>query len=125
MKVIPISQDAARAGGHEYFIGEVHVQPLLSAADGLDIVVVRFSPGARTYLHTHDKVQVLHCMQGTGILATEGERNVVTPGMIVHVPAGEPHWHGATQESAFTHLSIRPPGETHWTRVDPLQPPEA
>ncbi len=124
MKVTSITRDAAEPGGNEYFIGKAHVQPILGTADGLEIVVVRFSPGARTYLHTHDVPQVLHCIEGTGILATERERNSVTAGMVVHIPAGELHWHGATENSSFVHLSIRPPGESHWTKIDPLAPAE-
>ena len=120
MNVTRISPDAARPAGHEYFIGEVQVQPLVSPGDGLDIVLVRFSPGARTYLHSHDVVQVLHCIEGRGILATEHKRHVVGPGDVVHVPAGELHWHGATEDAAFVHLSIRPPGESRWTKIDPL-----
>ncbi len=122
MKVTTINKDAAQPAGDEYFIGQVQVQPILRDVDGLGIVVVRFSPGARTYLHAHDVVQVLHCIEGTGILATVRERNTVTPGMVVHVPAGELHWHGATEDSNFVHLSIRPPGETRWTKIDPLAP---
>jgi len=30
------------------------------------------------------------------------------------------HWHGAAPDSDFAHLSIRPPGETNWTKIDPL-----
>jgi quercetin dioxygenase-like cupin family protein len=104
----------------QFFVGEVRVQPIVPATDGLDIVLVRFSPGARTYLHTHHVPQVLHCTEGRGILATRGEQNLVEPGDIVYIPAGEEHWHGATRDSDFTHLSIRPPGETTWTKVDPL-----
>lgn len=120
MKVHHVTPDAAADGGHEFFIGEVQVQPVVMPDQGIDIIVVRFSPGARTYLHSHAVPQVLHCMEGRGILATERERNVVGPGDIVHVPAGEMHWHGATPDGPFTHLSIRPPGESTWTKVDPL-----
>jgi quercetin dioxygenase-like cupin family protein len=120
MKVHHVSPDAAVDAGSEYFVGKVSVQPIVSPDQGIDITVVRFSPGARTYLHTHDVPQVLHCIEGTGILATETERNVVKPGDIVHVPAGELHWHGATEDSAFVHLSIRPPGQSQWTGRDPL-----
>ncbi len=120
MKLHHITPEAAVDGGSEHFVGEARVQPVVSAADGIDIVVVRFSPGARTYLHTHHVPQVLHCVEGRGILATETERNVVGPGDIVHVPAGEMHWHGATKDGVFVHLSIRPPGETTWTKIDPL-----
>jgi quercetin dioxygenase-like cupin family protein len=120
MRVIQTSEDRLQPGGDEYFIGEARVQPLLGEADGIDIVIVSFSPQARTYLHTHEVPQVLHCIDGRGILATEHERNVVGPGDVVHVPAGEMHWHGAADDSSFTHLSIRPLGGTHWTKTDPL-----
>ena len=120
MNLHRISESAAVDAGSEYFVGEVRVQPLVRAEDGIDIIVVRFSPGARTYLHSHEVPQVLHCIEGRGVLATESERNEVGPGDIVHVPAGEMHWHGAAPDSDFAHLSIRPPGETNWTKIDPL-----
>lgn len=120
MRVSHVSPEAAAAGGNEYFIGQVQVQPVVTPDEGLDVIVVRFSPGARTYLHTHAVPQVLHCVEGRGILATEGERHEVGPGDIVYVPAGEAHWHGAAKDSSFVHLSIRAPGESHWTKVDPL-----
>ncbi len=120
MKVHHVTPEAASNGGTEYFIGEVKVQPVVTPDQGIDIIVVRFSAGARTYLHSHTAPQVLHCMEGRGILATERERNVVGPGDIVHVPAGEMHWHGATPDGPFVHLSIRPPGDSTWTKTDPL-----
>lgn len=120
MHVTKVSAAAAVPAGSDYFIGEVHVQPIVSPNDGIDIIVVRFSAGARTYLHSHAVPQVLHCIEGRGVLATESERNIVGPGDIVHVPAGEMHWHGAAADSGFVHLSIRPPGESTWTKIDPL-----
>jgi len=120
MKVTEVTPQSAVSAGNEYFVGEVQVQPVVSPAEGIDIIVVRFSAGARTYLHSHAVPQVLHCIEGHGILATETERNIVGPGDIVHVPAGEMHWHGAAEDSAFVHLSIRPPGESKWTKIDPL-----
>lgn len=120
MKVHHVSPGAAVGGGNEYFVGQVTVQPIVPSSEGIDIVVVRFSAGARTYLHSHAVPQVLHCMEGKGILATEHDRNAVGPGDVVHVPAGEMHWHGATPDGPFVHLSIRPPGETTWTKTDPL-----
>src|SRR5574341_587531 len=115
MKVTRITPNDAVPAGHEYFVGEVRVQLVVPGTEGIEIVVVRFSAGARTYLHSHAVPQVLHCVEGRGILATESERNDVGPGDIVHVPAGEVHWHGAAPGSHFVHLSIRPPGETNWT----------
>lgn len=118
MRVHHTPGSEARAGEKEFFLGEVKVQPIV-AGEGLDIVLVRFSPGARTYLHTHHVPQVLHCTEGRGILATKGQQNLVEPGDIIVIPAEEEHWHGAAADSHFVHLSIRPPGETTWTKVDP------
>ncbi len=121
MKVHRTAEAAAGDGGTKYFVGGgVMVQAIVSADEGIDIILVRFSPGSRTYLHTHAVPQVLHCIEGRGILATKSEQNLVEAGDIVHLPAGEEHWHGAAADSHFVHLSIRPPGESTWTRVDPL-----
>lgn len=92
----------------------------IASEDGLDIALVRFSPGARTYWHTHQSPQVLHCTEGRGILATRETRAEVGPGDIVHIAPGEEHWHGATSDSDFAHLSIRATGDTDWTTEDPL-----
>jgi len=120
MEVHHVSSDAAVPADELFFVGEVRVQPVVRGTEGIEIIVVRFSAGARTFLHSHEVPQVLHCIEGRGILATESERNEVGPGVIVHVPAGEMHWHGAAPDNDFVHLSIRPPGETNWTKIDPL-----
>jgi 4-carboxymuconolactone decarboxylase len=33
----------------------------------------------------------------------------VTPGTLIHIPAGERHWHGATSDSPMSHLTIVSP----------------
>lgn len=119
MEVIRTPESAANVET-QFFVGLVRVQPIVPAEDGLDIVLVRFSPSARTFLHTHHVPQVLHCTEGRGVLATRHEQHLVEPGDVVYIPAGEEHWHGAVADSAFVHLSVRPPGKTTWTRVDPL-----
>jgi quercetin dioxygenase-like cupin family protein len=113
------SPTATEPGPANFFVGDVGVLTI-TTEDGLDVALVRFAVGARTYWHTHQSPQVLHCTEGRGILATRDARNEVGPGDIVHVAPGEEHWHGATAGSAFTHLSIRATGETDWTTEDPL-----
>jgi quercetin dioxygenase-like cupin family protein len=104
MHVTHTPASAAKPETH-YFVGEVHVQPIVSGDQGLEIAIVRFSPGARTYLHTHHVPQVLHCTEGRGILATKKQQNLVEPGDVVYIAAGEEHWHAATKDSHFVHLS--------------------
>jgi len=48
----------------------------------------------------------LYILRGKGIVADEKEEKVVTKGDIILIPAGENHWHGATQDSWFSHLFI-------------------
>ena len=81
-------------------------------AETLNVAAITFSPDARTRLHTHTNEQVLYVVAGKGILATEQETNVVTPGTAIYVPSGERHWHGAVEDMFFTHLSITTPGQT-------------
>jgi Uncharacterized conserved protein, contains double-stranded beta-helix domain len=105
--------EAAAQAETKYFVGEVRVQPIVSAAEGIEIALVRFSPGARTYLHTHHVPQVLHCTEGRGILATRDQQNLVEAGDVVYVPAGEEHWHGAAGDTYLLHRAISL-GETKW-----------
>jgi quercetin dioxygenase-like cupin family protein len=81
-------------------------------AEELSLTLVTFSPGARNRFHTHTTEQVLYVTEGKGIVATEDEKIVITPGMLAFIPAGEKHWHGATNDSSFSHISITPPHKT-------------
>ncbi|MFQ5873468.1 MAG: cupin domain-containing protein [Dehalococcoidia bacterium] len=114
MEVITITDVAEDSTPRPIFEGKTSVQPLVTKemAENLGLVMVNFSPGARTKLHIHTHDQVLLVTSGKGILATEEKENVVTPGMLVHVPPGERHWHGATADFSFSHISITSPGET-------------
>lgn len=69
--------------------------------------LVTFEPGARTAWHTHPAGQILIVTAGRGWVQTEGQaRQEVGPGDSVWFPAGEKHWHGATDETAMTHIAI-------------------
>jgi quercetin dioxygenase-like cupin family protein len=92
--------------------GKVHLQPLLEeefGGDKIQVVNVKFAPGARNKFHTHTTEQILFVLEGEGIAATRDEERLVTPGTLVYFDAGEEHWHGATKESSFAHLSILNP----------------
>ena len=44
-----------------------------------------------------------------GIIATEDKEIVITPGDVVLIPASEKHWHGATEDSEFSHIYLSNP----------------
>ena len=43
-------------------------------------------------------------------MATEEEQRVVTPGDIILIQTGEKHWHGATEDSEFSHIYVTKTG---------------
>src|SRR6266852_7670960 len=106
--------DSARKG---YFDGEVKTLQLVgpNESNEVELLAVYFSAGARTRPHTHEQDQVLHIIEGKGIVATETEKCFVSVGDLITIPAGTWHWHGATRDSAMCHISIMKRGKSIWT----------
>ncbi len=99
-----------------YFSGPVHMQHLArpDQPGAAELIAVFFAAGARTIPHIHATDQVLHILEGEGIVATEREKRSVKAGDIAIIPAGTWHWHGATRTAAMCHLSVKPVGPTNW-----------
>jgi quercetin dioxygenase-like cupin family protein len=97
----------------DYFDGEVRTQ-MLSVSEEVEVMAVFFGPGERTHPHIHARDQVLHIVEGQGIVATETEQRIVNVGDVISIPAGLWHWHGATPDSVMCHISIKPLGSTNW-----------
>ena len=92
--------------------GAVTRQTLITpeASKDFNLGIVNFAAGARNKMHTHSSDQVLFVTAGKGIIATEATEEVITTGDVVHVSAGEKHWHGATPDSAFSHIALTAKG---------------
>ena len=75
-------------------------------ANNLPCAIVNFPKGTRNKFHTHTSDQILIITSGIGIVATEREEREVTVGDVIHIPAGEKHWHGARKESYMSHIAI-------------------
>ena len=96
-----------RSGG--IFTGTVDIQRILNEtkkSKDLSIAVVSFPAGVRNIFHTHEGDQLLWILSGKGIVASENREVIATPGMAFFIAAGEKHWHGATEDSSFSHISI-------------------
>jgi len=85
---------------------DVTTQSLISESKDLRISIVNFGKGVKNKYHRHDGDQVLIITSGRGWVATEKEEKMVTVGEIVLFPAGEKHWHGAAEDSEFSHLVV-------------------
>lgn len=111
MKIINVDKVAVSDVSKDplFLGGKVVTQPILEEAhkgDKIQVINVAFAAGARNKFHTHTSEQILIVTQGKGIVATKEKEHTVTPGMVVYVAPLEEHWHGATADSAFSHLSI-------------------
>ena len=52
------------------------------------------------------------CIAGEGWYQEEGKDALsLKPGMVVEIPAGVKHWHGAKADSWFSHIAVEVPGE--------------
>ena len=92
-------------GYAQYFIGNSYLAPL-DAENGGPINVT-FEPGCRNNWHIHHhQVQVLICVAGRGWYQEWGKPAVeLKPGVVITVPEGVKHWHGAAKDSWMQHLT--------------------
>lgn len=104
-----------------YFIGNSYLKPL--NPNGVNIFNVTFEPGCRNNWHIHHAGgQVLLCTDGEGWFQEWGDpARKLFPGDVVYIKPEVKHWHGASRDSWFTHISIEVPaqgGNTEW--LDPV-----
>ena len=92
----------------QYFIGNSFLNPLTDPKGGLFAANVTFEPGCRNNWHIHHKgIQVLICVGGTGWYQEWGkDAQMLKPGDVVEIPEGVKHWHGATKDSWFQHVTF-------------------
>ena len=119
MNVRSAASRQARTAPAANFTGAVF-QDALARADGpsrTNATTVTFVPGARTVWHKHDMRQVLVVTTGLGILQVRGQQaEALRPGDVATVPPGIEHWHGASANSLFAHISLleSAPEGTDW-----------
>lgn len=97
-------------GPAEYFTGEVRIgmQFQRTGESRVAGAIVSFAPGARTTWHSHPLGQNLFVISGKGWTQCEGGAIVeINAGDIIWCPPGHKHWHGATPDSAMTHLAVQ------------------
>jgi 4-carboxymuconolactone decarboxylase len=94
------------------FTGTARVDTLFETQDPLSASAgsVSFEPGARTAWHSHPAGQILIVTAGTGRVQQWGHRvEEIRTGDVVRIPPGQKHWHGASPQTAMTHIAITEP----------------
>ena len=100
----------------KYFIGKSYLNPLTDPKDTIFLANVTFEPGCRNNWHIHHATKngghILICTAGEGWYQEAGKDPVsLEPGMVITIPANVKHWHGAKEDSWFSHIAIEVPGE--------------
>lgn len=62
----------------------------LPTASSVRVVTLRRTTGRHAHVHPHSE-EVVYVVAGSGYVWIDGRRSPVTPGDVVHVPAGVPH----------------------------------
>jgi quercetin dioxygenase-like cupin family protein len=108
MEIVKVSQIPAESAGGKLFTGPITRQAIILGKESSQFAVhqVNFAQGVRNKFHTHTNDQLLIVTSGKGICATTEEEVAVFPGDVILFPAGEKHWHGATVDSAFSHIYV-------------------
>ena len=112
----------------KYFIGQSYLNRLTK--EGVPIANVTFEPACRNNWHIHhaDKGggQILLCTAGRGWYQEWGKpARELHAGDVVSIPAGTKHWHGAANDSWFSHLAVEVPGEnSHTEWLEPVSDDE-
>lgn len=104
----------------KFFEGQSYLAPV--SQEQVPIFNVTFEPGCKNHWHIHHAKsgggQLLICVGGRGFYQEWGKEPVeMTPGTVINIPAEVKHWHGAADDSWFSHLAIEVGGEdtsTEW-----------
>ncbi|KMO82729.1 Cupin domain protein [Mycolicibacterium chubuense] len=101
---------SAVPGPETTFTGDVSVKPLFepNASRNFSSAEVSFTPCARTAWHTHPAGQTLIVTSGSGwVQEWGGPRQNISAGDVIWTDPDVKHWHGATAETAMTHIAIQ------------------
>ena len=98
----------------KYFIGQSYLNMLTKT--GVVTANVTFEPGCRNNWHVHHASkgggQILLCVAGSGWYQEWGKpAQSLNPGDVVVIPPEVKHWHGAKEDSWFSHIAVEVPGE--------------
>ncbi len=96
----------------KFFKGQSYLQRLNEK--GVSVANVTFEPGCRNKWHIHHAGgQLLIVTAGEGWLQFEGEpARKLRTGDVAYIPKNVKHWHGASRDSWFAHISVEIPDPT-------------
>jgi quercetin dioxygenase-like cupin family protein len=110
MDITRAGANASTKGPADWFTGTVRIDNLFNPYDPARVqgAQVTFEPSARTAWHTHPLGQTLIVTSGLGrVQRLGGPVEEIRPGDVVWFAPGEKHWHGASPDTAMTHIALQ------------------
>ncbi|MFN7961195.1 MAG: cupin domain-containing protein [Thermoanaerobaculia bacterium] len=115
MNLLDLEVATGIPGNPAYFTGSVLLTTASEDLGPVKLIRVEFAPRARTHWHTHSGAQLLFVVAGACRYQQWGGPLLeARAGQVVHIPAGEKHWHGAVPGGAMVHLAVNIALETQW-----------
>ncbi|NNM86895.1 MAG: cupin domain-containing protein [Phycisphaerae bacterium] len=110
-----ITQSAPRSFSNQ----KISVEGLVTAESGAaksSMFLVTYQPKGYVGPHYHDQEQILHCLEGEGLVYFENKPQPLTEGQVAVVPAGVRHAIFNTGQSRFRVAVFNPVvvPTTHW-----------
>lgn len=94
----------------KYFTGTSYLNMLVTDSP-VTVGFVTFEPKCINNWHAHSGGQILIVTDGFGYYQEWGKPAMeLKKGDVVNIKAGVKHWHGASNNSWFSHLAIEVPG---------------
>jgi quercetin dioxygenase-like cupin family protein len=93
------------------FTGTVWVAQLVANDSTFNCVMgnVSFEAGARSFWHTHPAGQILLITDGIGYYQEKGKAvQLLHKGDVIQCQPNVEHWHGASESTGMTHISLNP-----------------
>lgn len=109
MKVIRKGEVERFQAPEAFFTGEVWVDPVFDAPEPgrTGSAFVSFTPGARTFWHSHPFGQILNVISGKGFVQwQDGPAFIIEAGDSVWIGPDEVHAHGAAPDGPMCHMAI-------------------
>lgn len=109
MKIFRASSRATKQQPNTNFTGTVYADEVVvgETPSRMRATRVSFTPGARTFWHTHPVGQVLYCLSGAGrYQEVGGPVTELLPGDTVVIAPNVKHWHGSAPGHLFAHLAM-------------------
>lgn len=106
----------------QYFEGKSYLNPLNSKE--ISVVNVTFEPETINHWHVHHgSGQILLVTNGKGYYQEWGKPAIeLHPGDVVYIAPEIKHWHGASKNTSFAHLSLSVPNATNSTEwLEPVK----